>query len=233
MPRSLFHLSIGVSMLLSVALAREALLRIGLMDGPSLSGFGLQSARGEGDPAAVLLLAGCGLGVALASLFIRIATFTASRSLFSSYFIVFSVACTTLCASIAGAVHFRNGGENSTNGGAEMLAAVSSDLLAMFVALTIFSIHSYFHLQMSRALAAMSCLPLAAYVTVAVLSADLRASHPILDTADFAYHGSLAIVFMAIATHAWRHRVLFLESMQIRPSDERSGEPLIAHPAAR
>lgn len=233
MPRPLFHLSIVVSMLVAAVLGREAVLRIGLVDGLSLSRFVPRGADGVENPAAVLLLLLSILGIALASLFVRIATFTAARSLFSSYFILFSVVCTAICAALAGAIQFRSANATSTDGGIELLRTVSVDLLSMFLALTIFSIHSYFHLQMSRALAAMSCLPLAAFVTVAVLSSDLRSPHPILDSADFAYHGSLAVVFAAVAIHAYRHRVLFLESTHLRPSDDRGGEQLIAHPLAR
>lgn len=217
MPKPLFYLSIVVSALLSALMGREALRELGVVGGLALERIVSADLTREHDPRGLVIVVVCALAIALASLFLRMASFLAARSLFSSYFVLFSVSCSAFAAATVGVIHLRSRivpetlSQEITTG-----EAIALQLLGFFVALTLFSVHSYFRVQASRVLAVLSCLPLPAFVVAAVLSTGLDSATPALVTSNFGYFGTLSTVFAALAVHAYRHRVVFLESTNLR-----------------
>lgn len=217
MPKPLFYASIFVAAVLSALMGREALRELGFVSGPALERLVSGELMHVRDPRGLAVIVICGFAIALASIFLRMASFLAARSLFASYFVVFSVACSAFAAVAFGVMHLRARIPNSRF--LEDLAAaegIAGQLLALFVALTLFSVHSYFRVHASRMLSGLSCLPLPAFLLAAVLSTSLSPSSSALATANFAYFGTLCFVFLALAVHAYRHRVLFLESTNLR-----------------
>ena len=217
MPKPLFYLGIIVAAIVSAVLGREALRELGLVSGPALERLVSGDLMRVHDPRGLLLIVVSALAVALAALFLRMASFLAVRSLFTSYFVMFSVACSSFAAAAFGVMHLRaRMPESGISGDLAIAETIAGQILGLFIALTLFAVRSYFRVQASRVLSGLSSLPLPAFALSAVLSTGLHPSAPALSTANFAYFGTLSIVFCALAVHAYRHRVLFLESTSLR-----------------
>lgn len=198
MPKLLFYAGTAVCLLAALVAGGEVARQVGGMDAPSPGAPGL----------AVALVA----GVALASLFLRMASLLAARDLFAAFVSVWSITGAT--AALA-AVLFLEWRIVRVGQAIEDLRFVAVMVLGFFVSLTLLALRPYFSIQASRFIAALVLVPLPLFALVAAqeMSAAQAIARPPVSQL---YFSILAILFVSIAVHCIRHRYLFLEMTNLR-----------------
>lgn len=145
---------------------------------------------------AIALLA----GLAIASLFLRMAALLAARNLFAALMAVLFVAAAM--ASLAGVLLLEwqlAEPRLADVRGAALLA------LGFFVSLALLSLRPYFNIQASRFLSAIVLLPLPLFLALLGQKSFARV-----------YLGAISVIFFSTAVHCIRHRHLFLEMTNLR-----------------
>jgi hypothetical protein len=157
------------------------------------------------------------VGLAIASLFLRMAALLTARNLFAGLTAVVSVAGTVI--SLAGLLLLQ-----------WRIAAIPDVQLAevhfaafmafgFFVSLSFLSLRPYFSIQASRFLSALVFFPLPLFALMLaqeMFVAPSPAPLPVSTPASQVFFGVLAVLFFSIAVHCIRHRHLFIEMTNLR-----------------
>jgi hypothetical protein len=209
MPKPLFYAGTAFLLFLALTSAGEAARE--LRDG-TLAFVALPESAAAAWAIALAFI----VGLAIASLFLRMAALLAARNLFAAVLAVVAVAAAL--ASLAGVLFVQL---RITTVGALLAEVhfVGVMALGFFVSLTMLSLRPYFSIQASRFLSALVFFPLPLFALllaqemfVAASPAPLPASSP----ASRVFFGVLAVLFLSIAVHCIRHRHLFLEATNLR-----------------
>ncbi|HUP62648.1 MAG TPA: hypothetical protein VNA69_19765 [Thermoanaerobaculia bacterium] len=164
-------------------------------------------------PPALSILLALAAGLAVATLFMRMAALLAARNLFAALMAVLCVACAT--TSLAGLLLLRwRAGAAPELADMHFVALMSH---GFFVSLSLLSLRPYFSIQASRFLAALVFFPLPLFLLVLAqemlaTTAPLPASTP----ASRVFFSVAGLLFFSIAVHCVRHRHLFLEMTNLR-----------------
>lgn len=210
MPKVLFYAGTAFCLFLALTSAGEVALELG---GAALT-FGAIPASARAEWAIVATFAA---GLAIAALFLRMASLLAARNLFAAFVAVLSVTGATATLAIVLLLQWR-----MSSAGTAQLAEVhlaASMAFGFFVALSLLSLRPYFSIQASRFLSATVVFPLPLFVLLLaqeMLVAPVSAALPAASPASQVFFAVLAILFFAIAVHCIRHRHLFLEMTNLR-----------------
>ena len=139
-------------------------------------------------------------GLAIAALFLRMATLLAARNLFAALMAVLFVAAAM--AALAGLLLLQ---WRIANGRLADVREAALLVLGFFVSLLLLSLRPYFNIQASRFLSALVLLPLPLVLVMLASPAFSRV-----------YFSVTALLFFSIAVHCIRHRHLFLEMTNLR-----------------
>lgn len=208
MPRILFYAGTAFCLFVALSSAAEGIRQLAAggslvlpLVGPGVAG------------SALFVVVSVMAGIAIASIFLRMAALLAPRNLFGAFFAVFSVtAAVTALVSLA---LFR--GIAPADGSLARIAVAVTITFGFFVALAILSLRPYFRVQASRflSLAVFFPLPLFAATILPNLFGAGEAL-PMSSPASALFFASLAMVFFAISVHCVRHRYPFIEPTNLR-----------------
>lgn len=210
MPKLLFYA--GTAFCLFLALSSAAEVARELREG-SLAFVALpDSAR-----AAWSIVLALVVGLAIASMFLRMAALLAARNLFAA---LMAVLCTAgSMAMLAGLLLLQWRITSIADAKLNEVHFAGVMALGFFVSLSLLSLRPYFSIQASRFISALVFFPMPLFVLVmaqemfvAPSPAPLPASSP----ASQVYFSVLALLFFSIAVHCIRHRHLFLEMTNLR-----------------
>lgn len=210
MPKALFYAGTAFLLFLALTSAGEAARE--LRDG-TLAFVAMPESAAASWAIALAFV----VGLAIASLFLRMAALLAARNLFAAFMAVVAVAASL--ASLAGVLFVQL-----------RIATVATVLLAevhfigvmalgFFVSLTLLSLRPYFSIQASRFLSALVFFPLPLFALLLAQEMFVTASPaplPASTPASRVFFSVLAILFLSIAVHCIRHRHLFLEATNLR-----------------
>ncbi|MFZ2493811.1 MAG: hypothetical protein WA208_20220 [Thermoanaerobaculia bacterium] len=210
MPRFLFYAGTVFCLLLSLASGLEAIREVSR---DSLAFVAIPGGKGATWAIVSALLA----GIAIATMFLRMAALLAARNLFAAFVAIVCVAgaITTLAGVLF--LQWRLAAEPTK--GVEEIHFAALMAFGFFVSMSLLSLRPYFSIQASRLLSALVffplplfCLMLAHEVIVGASKPPVPASSP----ASQVFFSVLAILFFSIAVHCIRHRHLFLEMTNLR-----------------
>lgn len=156
-------------------------------------------------------------GLAIAALFLRMATLLAARNLFAGFVAVFAV--TGAMASLAAVLILQWRLVSVPTAQLNEIHFAALMLLGFFVSLSLLSLRPYFSIQASRFLSALVFFPLPLYAIIAaqeMLVAASPAPLPVSTPASRVFFSVLSLLFLSIAVHCIRHRHLFLEMTNLR-----------------
>jgi hypothetical protein len=213
MPKTLFYAGTVVCFFLALMSAGEVVHQ--LRDG-ELSFVALP---GTAD-AVGAILAAFGAGLAIAALFLRMASLLAARNLFAGFLAAVTVGCAMVALVAVLMVQWRltaiGDAQLSEHLGEVHFTAVM--VLGFFVALSLLSLRPYFSIQASRFLSALVCFPLPLFASMMAQEIFVTASPAPLPRASQAsvFLSMLSLAFFSIAVHCIRHRHLFLEMTNLR-----------------
>lgn len=210
MPKVLFYTGTAFCLFLALTSAAEAARQ--LRDG-ALSFVALP----PGPYAVWAIVAAFVSGLAIASLFLRMAALLAARNLFAAFVALLSLTASTGALACVLFLQWRMLAGAGTHLAEIHFAALL--VLGFFVSLSILSLRPYFSIQASRFLSALVFFPLPLFVLIVAQEMFLRVSTPPLPSASPAsrvFFVVLAILFVSIAIHSIRHRHLFLEMTNLR-----------------
>lgn len=157
-------------------------------------------------------------GLAIAALFLRMASLLAARNLFGAFVAVMAVTGATATLAVVLLLQWRL----TSTGSAQLAQVHLAALLAFgfFVALSFLSLRPYFSIQASRFLSASVVFPLPVFALMLtqemLLAAPATAALPARSPASQVFFAVLAVLFFSIAVHCIRHRHLFLEMTNLR-----------------
>jgi hypothetical protein len=209
MPKVLFYSGTAFCLFLALTSAGELARELG---GGSVAFVALPGmVRAPWAIAAAFL---CGL--AIAGLFLRMASLLAARNLFAALVAVLAV--TSATTTLAGVLLLQ---WRMASGGAQLAEVHFAGLmlLGFFVSLSLLSLRPYFSIQASRFLSALVFFPLPLFVLLLAQEMFLGASTaplPRATPASQVFFAVLAVLFFSIAVHSIRHRHLFLEMTNLR-----------------
>lgn len=213
MPKLLFYS--GTAFCFFVALSNAA-AALAVVQGESLSLIAVGADAARAPWAVVVALVA---GIAVATLFLRMAALVAARNLFAAFVAVFAVAAAAFALVW---LLFVQGRMLRRPEAASLLAEThlaSVLMLGYFVALMLLALRPYFRVQASRVLSVLVFLPLPLMLLLVsneLIPAMTVSSLPAPTPALAVYLAVLATLFFAIAVHCVRHRYLFLEMTNLR-----------------
>jgi hypothetical protein len=212
MPKLLFYS--GTAFCLFLALSSAAVAVRDLDSGASVF---VAIGAGASTRAAWAIVVALFAGLAVSSIFLRMAALVAARNLFAAFVAIFAVAASV--AALVGVVMLeaRMLRQHDSALYEVHLAAVLT--LGWFVSTTLLAMRPYFRVQASRILSALVFLPLPLFAMIIGQELFVGASHaplPATSPALIVYFAVLAVLFFSIAVHCVRHRYLFLEMTNLR-----------------
>lgn len=156
-------------------------------------------------------------GLAIATLFLRMAALLAARNLFAALLAVVSVGGAV--ASLAGVLLVQL--RIMTGATAPLHEVHFAGLMALgfFVSLSLLSLRPYFRIQASRFLSALVFFPLPLFVLLLaqeMFIAPSPAPLPNASPASGVFFAVLGVLFFSLSVHCIRHRHLFLEMTNLR-----------------
>ena len=154
-------------------------------------------------------------GLAVASIFLRMAALLAPRNLFGAFVGVFAIAGAVTALS---GVLFLEARMTRHPEAAELHFAAYL-LLGYFVSIAMLALRPYFRVQASRILSVLVFLPLPLFFILMSQELFVTASKgplPGAKPANIVFIAVLAVLFFSIAIHCVRHRHLFLEMTNLR-----------------
>lgn len=155
-------------------------------------------------------------GIAVALLFLRMASLLAARNLFAALVAVLAISGGTAALVAVLFLQWR------MHGGAPQLAEVhfaAFMVFAFFLSLTLLSLRPYFSIQASRFLSALVFFPLPLFGVILsqeMLVKGSPAPLPLPTPASGVFYSVAAVLFFSIGVHCIRHRHLFLEMTNLR-----------------
>jgi hypothetical protein len=217
MPKLLFYTGTAFCLFLALTSAGEV--------ARELQGGGAALLTAGGTRAVWTVLIGLVAGLAVASIFLRMAALLAPRNLFGAFVGVFAIAASLASLSVLLFLEARMAaiGRHGADGAAlRSLAELHFTfylLLGYFVSVSLLSLRPYFRVQASRILSVLVFLPLPLFFLV--MSQELFATSsagpmPARTPASASFFSILSVLFFAIAVHCVRHRHLFLEMTNLR-----------------
>ena len=210
MPKVLFYA--GTAFCLFLALTSGAEVGRELQNG-TLAFVALpDSARAPWSIAIALLV-----GLAIASLFLRMAALLAARNLFAALMAVLCTAGST--ALLAGLLLLQWRIASIADRQLAEIHFAGVMALGFFVSLSLLSLRPYFSIQASRFLSALVFFPLPLFLLVMAQEMFVKPSPaplPVTTPASQVYFSVLSLLFFSIAVHCIRHRHLFLEMTNLR-----------------
>lgn len=209
MPKVLFYAGTAFCLFL-------ALMSLGAV-GRHLGGGGIGFAAmpGAGTPVFAIMTA-LVAGLAVALLFLRMASLLAPRNLFAAFVAVLSISAGTVALVAVLFLQWR------MLAGAIQLAEIhfaAFMAFAFFLSLTLLSLRPYFSIQASRFLSALVFFPLPLFVLILGQEMLVNASPaplPLPTPASGVFFSVAAVLFLSISVHCIRHRHLFLEMTNLR-----------------
>ncbi|HEX7707718.1 MAG TPA: hypothetical protein VF701_14770 [Thermoanaerobaculia bacterium] len=210
MPKLLFYVGTAFCLFLALTSVGEAVSEV---RGGAISFAALpQSAHA---PSAILVaLLG---GLAVATLFLRMAALLAARNLFAAFVAVLAVSGAMAALTGVLLVQWRMTGASAASIGELHSAGLMA--FGFFLSLSMLSLRPYFSIQASRFLSALVFFPLPLFGLVLAQEMFISASPapiPFATPASSVYFSVLAVLFFSIALHCIRHRHLFLEMTNLR-----------------
>jgi len=167
--------------------------------------------------------------MAVAGLFVRMASLLAARDLFTAFFAALAAGCTAFAGMMVSAIQFRISAVLHSPDVAVLRALEEMHLAAVyavgcFLSITLFVFRTYFKVHSSRMLTVLSIIsaPLFALI-VAFEYGGVSVSY-----IDFSplFLATISMTFAAIAFHSLRHRHLFLEITNLRELLDARIDPL-------
>jgi hypothetical protein len=210
MPKVLFY--VGTAFCLFLALTSAAEVARELRDG-TLAFVALPGSVEASWAIATALVA----GLAIATLFLRMAALLAARNLFAALLAVVAVAGSV--ASLAGVLLVQLRILSSATAPLHEVHFAGLMALGFFVSLSLLSLRPYFSIQASRFLSAIVFFPLPLFVLLLaqeMFIAPSPAPLPAASPASGVFFGVLGLLFFSLAVHCIRHRHLFLEMTNLR-----------------
>jgi hypothetical protein len=211
MPKVLFYAGTAFCLFLALTSASEVAFEL---RGAALTFVALPDAAN----AQWAITATFAAGLAIAALFLRMASLLAARNLFGAFVAVLAVTGATATLAVVLLLQWR-----LTSTGSPHLAQVHfAALLAFgfFVALSFLSLRPYFSIQASRFLSASVVFPLPLFALMLtqemLLASPASAALPGKSPALQLFFAVLSVLFFSIAVHCIRHRHLFLEMTNLR-----------------
>lgn len=170
--------------------------------------------------------------MAVAGLFVRMASLLAARDLFTAFFAALAAGCTAFAGMMVSAIQFRISAVLHSPDLAVLRALEEMHLAAVyavgcFLSITLFVFRTYFKVHSSRMLTILSIIPAPLFALILAFEyggvRDVRVS-PI----DFSplFLATVSMTFVAIAFHSLRHRHLFLEITNLRELLDARIDPL-------
>lgn len=210
MPKLLFYPGTAFCFFLALSSAAEVAreLQSGALAFVALPG----SARGVWSIALALVV-----GLAIASLFLRMAALLAARNLFAALMAVLCTAGST--ALLAGLLLLQWRITSIADGRLNEIHFAGVMAFGFFMSLSLLSLRPYFSIQASRFLSALVFFPLPLFVMLLAQEMFVKPSPaplPATTPASQVYFSVLAVLFFSIAVHCIRHRHLFLEMTNLR-----------------
>jgi hypothetical protein len=210
MPKILFYAGTAFCLFLALTSAGEVAreLQSGAMAFVALP----DSARGAWSIVLALVV-----GLAIASLFLRMAALLAARNLFAA---LMAVVCTAGSMALLAGLLLLQWRITSIDGdplGEIHFAGVMA--FGFFLSLSLLALRPYFSIQASRFISALVFFPLPLFGMVMaqeMFVSPSKAPLPATTPASQVFFSVLSILFFAIAVHCIRHRHLFLEMTNLR-----------------
>lgn len=219
MPKILFYAGTAFCLFLALSSAAEVVREL---QGGAVAFVALPGSAGAAWSIALALA----VGLAIASLFLRMAALLAARNLFAALMAVLCTAGST--ALLAGLLLLQWRITSIREGHLDELHFAGVMALGFFVSLSLLSLRPYFSIQASRFISALVFFPLPLFVMVMAQEmfvspspAPLPASSP----ASQVFFSVLALLFSSIAVHCIRHRHLFLEMTNLRELLDSRADP--------
>lgn len=157
-------------------------------------------------------------GLAIAAIFLRMASLLAARNLFGAFVAVLAVTGATATLTVVLLLQWRITSSAATQLAQMHFAAFLA--FGFFVALSFLSLRPYFSIQASRFLSATVVFPLPLFALLMMqemlLASPAGASLPAKSPASQVFLAVVAVLFFSIAVHCIRHRHLFLELTNLR-----------------
>lgn len=223
MPKILFYAGTAFCLFLALTSAGEVAreLQSGAMSFVALP----DSARGAWSIVVALVV-----GLAIASLFLRMAALLAARNLFAA---LMAVVCTAGSMTLLAGLLLLQWRITSIHGpqlGEIHFACVMA--FGFFLSLSLLALRPYFSIQASRFISALVFFPLPLFGMVMaqeMFVSPSKAPLPATTPASQVFFSVLSILFFAIAVHCIRHRHLFLEMTNLRELLDSRVDPASRH----
>lgn len=167
--------------------------------------------------------------MAVAGLFVRMASLLAARDLFTAFFAALAAGCTAFAGMMVSAIQFRISAVLQSPDTAVLRALEEMHLAAVyavgcFLSITLFVFRTYFKVHSSRMLTVLSIIPAPLFALIVAFEyGGVRVSQT-----DFSplFLATVSMTFVAIAFHSLRHRHLFLEITNLRELLDARVDPL-------
>jgi hypothetical protein len=167
--------------------------------------------------------------IPVAAIFLRMAALVAARSLFAAIFAAFSVACAGFAIAYLATLELRIilllRELGTLNAAAAERSVLSKSLLELqhagfyafgfFISIALLSLRPYFRIQASRTVSAMVFLP-APFFVWSVIEDVAGGGQRLSSTPAMMFWTLIAVLFVAISVHSFRHRHLFIEVTNLR-----------------
>lgn len=168
--------------------------------------------------------------MAVAGLFVRMASLLAARDLFTAFFAALAAGCTAFAGMMVSAIQFRISGLLHSSDASAVLRALEEMHLAAvyavgcFLSITLFVFRTYFKVHSSRMLTVLSIIPAPLFALIVAFEYG-GVGIPQIDFSPL-FLATVSITFIAIGFHSLRHRHLFLEVTNLRELLDARIDPL-------
>ena len=228
MPKPLFYL--GTAFCLFIALAGAQLIDRNTLGFVAVHGSTVPPAARSGWAIVVAVIA----SVAIAAIFVRMATLLAARNLFGGFLALFAIGAAVMSLSWLLMLQTRMVmlvRRQAALGGISEMHFIAVMTFAYFAALTFLALRPYFRVQASRFLSALVVIPMPLFALILVQ--ELFVSTPLgplpaASPASAVLFAVVSLIFFSIAVHCIRHRHMFLELTNLRELLDSRIDP--AHP---